>query len=155
MLSTVGTYTQFIVLGAFAVLFLVAAIVVRRRWDSPPSRLRQLLARPPAHHSADQLDSLAGLLIFEDTHRAFVDLLGLVLAKFSLGYFEDEESFAQALDFLNRAALEPVNPVAVQSAMCHMVQCLVENPDVEYACRPEFDELLSSFLLQAESSSAA
>ena len=32
---------------------------------------------------------------------------------------------------------------------------LVENPDVEYACRPEFDELLSSFLLQAESSSAA
>ncbi len=143
-------YMHVLIVIAVALLGLVGIYWHRDRWNTPPTRLRAVLSREEAELGSEDTDSLAPLLLYEERYPAFADIIGLVLSRFSLDRLLRGKRFRDNLAFLSHATCREERPEHVQAAMCQIIHALLEDPDIEYRCRPELQELIDRFLTQLE-----
>jgi len=149
-LATFVSFPQLLLIASLALAFLVIAVVwLKKRSRGDSTLLRTTLAEPDLDFEPFS-EELASLLVFEGEYPAFLDILGLVFRKFSVARFSSNPEFRSGMEFLGRAPFQETNPQAVQSAICALVYALLEDPDVEYGCRPELHELVDDLLQQID-----
>lgn len=140
------SYFHLLLITLAAAAALLAIFLARRRWNSRPTRLRLLLEGEGTEYS----QRLVSLLVFEEEFPNFCEILGLVLERFPLSRFESEPEFQAALEFLDHAACQPAAGERRKAAMCHIVRSFLDDPDVEYRCRPRLSPLVDQFLVEID-----
>ncbi len=140
------SYFDLLLISLVAAAALLGIFLARRRWNTRPTRLRLLLATENPPHASSQ--RLVSLLVFEEDFPSFCEILGLVLEKFPLERFEVNPEFRAALEFMDRAAYRTTDPLPRKSAMCVIVRSFLDDPDVEYHCRPLLSTLVDQFLVE-------
>ena len=136
------TYLHLLLAFTGALLFLLAQFLLRRPWQLKPTGIQSLL---------DQ-EYLVPLVIYEEDHPAFGNVIRLVLESFPLGRFLEESDFRKALTSLRNSVFQSSNPQELVSTMCVIVNTFVRDPDVEYQCRPHLKVLVDQFLREVENS---
>ncbi len=139
-------YLEVLIAVAGALLILVGIFFFRDRWNSRATRLRDVLGGSDLQLSKEESDCLAAILLYEETYPSFTEILGLALSRFSLRRLRRRERFRQNLDYLAASACRQERSEHVQAAMCQVIRALLEDPDVEYHCRPRLQQLIDSFL---------
>lgn len=145
-----GTFLEFLLISVAAALFLIGAFLLRRRWTARPTRLR-LLLEGESRRIAGVEEILLPLLVYEDDFPSFTEIMGLVLETFPLSRFLGNAQFREALTFLDKAVYDNGGAIHLRAAMCQVVRVFLEDPDVEYHCRPHLSRLVDSFLEELES----
>ncbi len=142
------SYWHLLLISLAALAFFVAVFLFRRRWNTRPTRLRLLLGQP-----SDELESrqrLVPILIFEDQFPAFCEILGLVFERFPIERFDRSPDFHRALHYVSESAFQQVDARHLKAAMCEVVRLFLDDPDVEYNCRPLLSVLVDQFLREIE-----
>ncbi|MDA2930762.1 hypothetical protein MYX84_12600 [Acidobacteria bacterium AH-259-O06] len=144
------TYVHLLLAFTGALLFVLIQVLLRRPWQSKPG-LETLLDRHNPIERELYHEYLVPLLVYEEDYPSFGRILRLVLERFPLGRFLQEEAFEKALTDLRDAVFEPSNREDLVWAMCQIVHTFVRDPDVEYRCRPRLQVLVDQFLKEVES----
>jgi len=144
MFDSIGWYSQLLLLFFVSIVFFVLVIVFRRYWNTPPSRLRLLLTRPDGKLPDSAVEALIPVLLLEERRRCFTEITGIVLSRYPLRRFTRRKAFAEALDFLGRAAYANPGSPAMDSAMCEIVRCFLEDSDVEFL-KCSYGAILSTY----------
>lgn len=141
--------TLLVIVAVFLVLLVI--FLLRERWNTSPTLLRQTLA--DHHHPIPEegADALATFLLYEEEYPAFADIMGLALSRFPLDRLQQGDRFRDSFEFLAGATRREESPERIQAEMCRLIHALLEDPDIEYGCRPELEVLIDRFLNQVES----
>ena len=144
------SYSSLLLVIAAAASLLILLYLMRNRWRSHPEGLQSLLenhsqARGELHHQL-----VVPLLVYEERFPTFGKILQLVLSHFRLEDFIQERGFREAMQYLGESISQPSKPDKATAAMCSVVRTFLSNPNVEYRCRPQLQELLDQFLEEIE-----
>ena len=150
------TYLHLLLAFTGALLFLLAQVLLRRPWQLKPTGIQSLLDQESLAEQELELELdqeyLVPLVIYEEDHPAFGNIIRLVLESFPLGRFLEESDFRKALTSLRNSVFQSSNPQELVSTMCVIVNTFVRDPDVEYQCRPHLKVLVDQFLREVENS---
>lgn len=142
------SYWHLLIVGLAAFAFFLVVFLFRRRWNTRPTRLRLLLNQPS--EDLESIQRLVPVLIFEDQYPAFCEILGLVFERFPIKRFEESPDFHRALHYVTESAFRQVDSRHLKAAMCEVVRLFLDDPDVEYSCRPLLSVLVDQFLHEIE-----
>lgn len=149
------SYSSLLLLIAAAASVLVLLYLMRNRWRSQPDGLQALIEEAPETGSQQRDQLVIPLLVYEERFPSFGRILRLVLARFPIEDFLQEDEFRQAIHFLSESISKPRGEDKVAASMCLIVRTFISNPNVEYRCRPRLQELLDQFLDEIELQPAA
>ncbi len=143
-------YLPLLIAIAGVVFVLICIVLFRDRWNTTPTRLRAVLGTRNPRIDPVDLEELAALLLYEESYPAFSELLGLVLSRFPLERLQRKTRFRENLAYLAEATLGQASQQEIEDAMCRVIGTLLEDPDVEYYCRPELQTLIDRFIHDLE-----
>lgn len=140
---------------AFAVVMgcLLAGLVVfllRRRWFSRRGELQDFLQKNALKQPEFYSELLVPLLVYEEKYPSFGSILALVLEHFHPAYFMHQPKFREAIYALRDSVFLECDATQIISQMSRVVQIFLEDPEVEYRCRPRLSELVDQFLGEIE-----
>ncbi len=142
------SYWHLLIVGSAALAFFLALFLLRRRWNTRATRLRLLLSQPS--EDLESIQRLVPVLIFEDQFPSFCEILGLVFERFPIQRFDKSPDFHRALHYVTESAFQQVDSRHLKAAMCEVVRLFLDDPDVEYNCRPLLSVLVDQFLREIE-----
>lgn len=141
------SYTNLLLIALAAILGLTVLYLVRRFRRPAGGELQEVLREEPRTRAESYHDLVAPLMLYEDHYPAFGAVLALVLKEFPLERFlQRDQDFRRAITYLSRKVYDDSQDAAIVTAMCMVVQTFVSDPDVEYRCRPRFQECVDRFL---------
>lgn len=146
MMRVPPSYSDLLLVFSVAALFILALFLLRKRWVLHPMGLQNLVGKSEAAEEDDYAKYLVPLMLYEEKYPSFGRILSLVLARFPLARFLQEEEFKKALTFLCDATFHSFDGGRVAPSMATVVRSLVKDPDVEYHCRERLPGLVKEFL---------
>ena len=144
------TYVHLLLIFTAALLFIVLQVLLRKPWRSRAAPIQALLNKTEASEKDLHEQYLVPLLAYEEEYPVFGSILGLVLERFPLSRFLQEEDFSRAFTFLRDSVFETTDRGNLAAAMGIIVHTFVRDPDVEYHCRTELKPLLDQFFTEIE-----
>ena len=143
-------YLHLVLIFTVALVFILVQFFARRPWLLRPTGLQGLVDQADPRQRELYHEYLVPLLVYEEDYPAFGNILGLVLLKFPLDRFLEDEQFREALTRLRDSVFQDSSTKDEMGTMCEIVNTFVKNPDVEYECRTHLHRLVSQFLREVE-----
>ena len=138
-------YLELLLIAAAALVFLLLLFLLRRRQVSRRSPLERALANSKIASNPEQQDLLMPLLVLEEQYPRFGEILALVIVRCGIRRLLRSPHFSEPARYLARAAFSSRHS-PIRGALCHMVRGFLEDPDIEFSCRPELPPLVDEFI---------
>ena len=139
-------YLDLLLLAGSSLLVLFFLVFLRRREISHASPLEQAISTTRGEIPQEILDQLLPLLVLEERFPAFGKIVALVLSRRGIEEITQRESFIEPASYLAQATFSEKIKTPLRGALCHMVRGFLDDPDVEYSCRPELADLVDEFI---------
>ena len=139
-------YVDLLLIAGAALSVLFVLFHLRRKDLSRVSPLEAALAKSQDAMQQEQLDLLLPLLVLEERFPAFGQILALVIERRGIEQVAGNPAFLEPARYLAQAAFSDSKQQPVGGALCHIVRGFLDDPDVEYCCRPELPHLIDQFI---------
>ena len=110
------------------------------------SPLEKAISDSPDDIQEEQLDLLLPLLLFEEHFPAFGEIVALVICRLGVNEMAQGAAFNEPAEYLAKAAFSDSWESSIRGALCHIVRGFLDDPDIEYSCRPELARLVDQFI---------
>jgi hypothetical protein len=130
--------------GSLAVLLLI--YLARRRQINRISPLQAALDKIQPPLEPEQLELMLPFLVIEERFPSVGRILALVIRRRGFPVLTRNQSFTEPAQYLAQAAFSAGDEKTIGGALCHIVRGLLDDPDIEYNCRPELPELVDRFI---------
>lgn len=137
-------YVDLLLIAAAALLFLLLLFLVRQKQIGRRSPLERALSNSKGAAKTHQ-DLLMSLLVLEEQYPIFGRIAALVIERCGIRRLIRHPDFIEPARYLAQAAFSEQQS-SVRGALCHMVRGFLEDPDIEYKCRPELAGLIDQFI---------
>ncbi len=147
-------YVDLLLIAGAALSILLILFHLRRKEISRVSPLEAVLANSQGVMRREQLDLLLPLLVLEERFPAFGRILALVIERRGIEQVAENPAFLEPARYLARATFSESAQQSLGGALCTIVRGFLDDPDVEYICRPELPHLIDQFIDEIHSQEA-
>jgi len=139
-------YVDLLLIAGAALSVLFVLFHLRRKDIARVSPLEAALAKSRGVMQQEQLDLLLPLLVLEERFPAFGRILALVIERRGIEKVAGNPAFLEPARYLAEAAFSNIEQRSIGGALCHIVRGFLDDPDIEYCCRPELPHLIDQFI---------